>query len=496
MASLYRWLCILAASALALSACTAVGERAVIESEADFAGHRLGTLTGTIYEIQLDERTDLEASIYGSLADGANALKTGKIDALIADETAFSESELRRLRIRKSFTLQTAYPTAFAFRKGDSTLVNAYNDFFRELQASGEYDRMLAYWFGPDDPDPAGYPVVEAYTEGEPLRYANTETQPPLAFFARGQWRGLEIELIQRFAAYLKRPCEIRFFEMSSRLLNLQMGKADMVGGCIFVTDERSMKVDFGDPYFHMRPGCFVVDDEALLFRGGLRTQVKSAVKQNFFVEQRWKMITDGLRTTLQLTLWSILFGSLLGILLCWMAMGRSKPLQAFAKGYDAFMHGIPPLVLLLVLFYVVLAGSGWDAKAIAIAALSLNFASAASDVFQTSIKSVPRGQTEASLALGFSKLHTFLNIVLPQAVRNGLPLFQGECISLLKGTSIVGYIAVIDITRACDLIRARTFDAFLPLLAVTVIYFILAWLIGLLLKIFYYLCFKLTRTR
>ena len=76
------------------------------------------------------------------------------------------------------------------------------------------------------------------------------------------------------------------------------------------------------------------------------------------------------------------------------------------------------------------------------------------------------------------------------------MPLFQGECISLLKGTSIVGYIAVIDITRACDLIRARTFDAFLPLLAVTVIYFILAWLIGLLLRFFYYLCFKLTRTR
>ena len=485
MASLPKWLFILAASALACTACTAVGERVSIESEEDFAGHRIGTLTGTIYEIQLNERTDLEASIYGSLADGANALKTGKIDALIADECAFSASELRRLGMRKAFTLQTAYPTAFAFRKGDSTLVNAYHDFFRELQASGEYDRMLAYWFGPDDPDPTAYPVVEAYTEGEPFRYANTETQPPLAFFADGQWRGMEIELCQRFAAYLKRPCEIRFFEMSSRLLNLQMGKADMVGGCIFVTDERSMQVDFSDPYYHMRPGCFVLDNEALAGPGGIYSKTRSAVKQNFLVERRWRMITDGLRTTLQLTLWSILIGSLLGVLLCWMAMSRCKPLQAFAKGYDAFMNGIPPLVLLLVLFYVVLARSGLDAKAVAIAALALNFASSAAGVFKTAVESVPCGQTEASLALGFNKFQTFMNIVLPQAVRNGLPLFEAECISLLKGTAIVGYIAVIDITRASDLVRARTFDAVMPLLTVTVLYFVLAWLIGLLLKLF-----------
>lgn len=484
MLSLYRWFLVLAASALALPACTAVGGHVVLESEADFAGHRIGTLTGTIYEIQLNERTDLEASIYGSLADGTNALKNGMIDALIADECAFSVSELKRLGMRKAFTLSTAYPTAFAFRKGDTTMLNAYHDFFQELKASGEYDRMLAYWFGPDDPDPATYPVVEAYTEGEPFRYANTEVRPPLAFFADGQWRGMEIELCQRFAAYLKRPCQIRLFEMPSRLLNLQMGKADMVGGCIFVTDERSMQVDFGDTYYNMRPGCFVLDETGLAGQSGLRSQAWSAVKQNFVVERRWKMIADGLRTTLSLTLWSILFGSLLGILLCWMAMSRCKPLQAFAKAYDAFMQGIPPLVLLLVLFYVVLAGSGWDAKTIAITALALNFASAAGGVFKTAVESVPHGQTEASLALGFSKFHTFMDIVLPQAVRNGLPLFEAECISLLKGTAIVGYIAVIDITRASDLIRARTFDAFMPLLTVTVIYFVLAWLIGLLLKL------------
>ena len=100
------------------------------------------------------------------------------------------------------------------------------------------------------------------------------------------------------------------------------------------------------------------------------------------------------------------------------------------------------------------------------------------------SLGAIPRGQTEAGLALGFTRLQTFFHIVFPQALKRGLPLFQGQCISLLKGTSIVGYIAIQDLTRAGDLIRSRTFDPFIPLLVITVIYFLLAWLIIALLKL------------
>ena len=139
-------------------------------------------------------------------------------------------------------------------------------------------------------------------------------------------------------------------------------------------------------------------------------------------------------------------------------------------------------LVLLLIFFYIVFAGSGLDATVVAIVAFSMNFASGASSVFRAALDSVPRGQTEAALALGFTKPQTLLRVVFPQAIRSGMPLFKGQCISLLKGTSIVGYIAIQDLTRAGDIIRSRTFDALFPLLLVTVLYFVLAWLIGLIL--------------
>jgi polar amino acid transport system substrate-binding protein len=111
-----------------------------------------------------------------------------------------------------------------------------------------------------------------------------------------------------------------------------------------------------------------------------------------------------------------------------------------------------------------------------------MNFAAYVSEMFRTSIESISKGQTEAGVAMGFSKLKTFINIVLPQAVRRVMPVYKGEFISLVKMTSIVGYIAVEDLTKASDLIRSRTFDAFFPLIMVAIIYFALAWAVTLLL--------------
>jgi polar amino acid transport system substrate-binding protein len=147
-------------------------------------------------------------------------------------------------------------------------------------------------------------------------------------------------------------------------------------------------------------------------------------------------------------------------------------------------MAGIPELVLLLIMFYVVFPKTGLPSDMVAIITFALFFASGASDIYKTSLDAIPYGQTEAGLALGFTRTQTFFHIVLPQAVRRGLPLYKGQCVSLLKGTSIVGYIAIRDLTRAGDIIRSRTFDAVVPLLVITVIYFVLVWLIGLLIQL------------
>ena len=203
----------------------------------------------------------------------------------------------------------------------------------------------------------------------------------------------------------------------------------------------------------------------------------------NLIAEDRYRMILDGLQVTLLITLCAVVLGTLLGGLVCWMRMSRRRWLQQVAKVYIELMRGTPVLVLLMLMYYVVMAPLDATGIVVAIVTFAMNTSAYISEMLRTAIQGIDRGQTEAGLALGFTERQTFFKIVLPQVVKAVMPVYQGEVVSLLKGTSIVGYIAVADMTRASDLIRSRTFDAFFPLIVTAIIYFLMAWLIGLLLQ-------------
>ena len=203
----------------------------------------------------------------------------------------------------------------------------------------------------------------------------------------------------------------------------------------------------------------------------------------NFIAEDRYRMILDGLQVTLLITAGAVILGTLLGGLICWMRMSRHKGLQKAAKVYSDIMRGTPVLVVLMLMYYVIMAPLEATGIVVAIVTFGMNTAAYIGEMLRTSIQGIDRGQTEAGLALGYTPRHTFIRIVLPQVVKSVMPVYEGEVVSLLKGTSIVGYIAVADMTRASDLIRSRTFDAFLPIIVTAIIYFFMAWLIGRLLK-------------
>jgi len=203
----------------------------------------------------------------------------------------------------------------------------------------------------------------------------------------------------------------------------------------------------------------------------------------NLIAEDRYRMILDGLQVTLLITFCAVVLGTILGGLVCWMRMSRRQWLQQTAKVYIDLMRGTPVLVLLMLMYYVVMAPLNATGIVVAIVTFAMNTAAYISEMLRTTIQGIDHGQTEAGLALGFTPRQTFFKIVLPQVVKAVMPVYQGEVVSLLKGTSIVGYIAVADMTRASDLIRSRTFDAFFPLIVTAIIYFLMAWLIGLLLQ-------------
>ena len=202
----------------------------------------------------------------------------------------------------------------------------------------------------------------------------------------------------------------------------------------------------------------------------------------NLINENRYRMILDGLQVTLVITLCAAVLGTILGGLICWMRMSRRPWLQRTAKVYIDIMRGTPVLVLLMLMYYVVMAPLDTAGIVVAIVTFAMNTAAYISEMLRTAIQGIDRGQTEAGLALGYTQRQTFFRIVLPQVIKSVMPVYQGEVVSLLKGTSVVGYIAIVDMTRSSDLIRSRTFDAFFPLIVTAIIYFLMAWLIGMLL--------------
>lgn len=452
-------------------------------SEADIAGKRIGYVSGTIYDLLLSPRTDISKYCFNAQTDAVQALVKNQIDIAIDDDCNIPKDEQRRLGIRLALHGEQNFECAFALRKDAEELCAQLSHFIDSLKANGEMQQLYDRWFESDYPDQNAMPDLGADPQGQPIIVCLATNIPPVSFPVGDEWRGFEPEILQRFAHAIGRPLVFLNLPASSAIASLQSRKSDILGGAIFITEERQKTMRFTSSHFNAHPGYFV-KDASIQSTASFGERMKSTFYNNLIREDRWRYITDGLWETVKISFFAILLGALLGGGICWMRMCRRKWLSVTAKVYIDLMRGIPMLVFLMIMFYVVLAKAGIGASTVAIIAFALNFAAYVSEMFRTAIESVGKGQTEAGLAIGFTPLQTFLHIVAPQALRNVMPVFKGEAISLVKNTSIVGYIAIQDLTRASDLIRNRTFDAFFPLLIVTIIYFILAWLLGKLLDL------------
>jgi len=155
-----------------------------------------------------------------------------------------------------------------------------------------------------------------------------------------------------------------------------------------------------------------------------------------------------------------------------------SKITKVIAKIYSKIVAGTPTLVILMILFYVVFGRANLSGVLVAIIGFILTFGSFVYGQLSLTVEAVDYGQTEAAYALGYNRNQTFFRIILPQAMKMFIPTYSGEIVGLIKATSVVGYIAVNDLTKMGDIIRGNTYEAFFPLIAVAIIYFIIIWIV------------------
>lgn len=200
-------------------------------------------------------------------------------------------------------------------------------------------------------------------------------------------------------------------------------------------------------------------------------------------------LILKGLLATVVISLLSLLIGTLVGCGLYALSLNRRHWLQNVSKWWKVVVRGTPVMVLILIVFYL-LFGGHCPILAASIA-IGLIFANFVAGNLQSSIEAVGRGQMEAGKMLGFSKWQTMRYIVLPQALRIGMPTYKFQAVATVKGTSVVGYVAIQDLTLAAQTIRTSTGQDLLPLLVTTLIYFLLAWLLN---KLLDYILFRISQ--
>ncbi len=199
----------------------------------------------------------------------------------------------------------------------------------------------------------------------------------------------------------------------------------------------------------------------------------------NFIKDDRWKYIWDGLGVTLQVTFFAVILGIVIGFLVAiirstYDKTGRMKLLNFVCNVYLTVIRGTPVVVQLLIIYFVIFGSMDISKIVVAIMAFGINSGAYVAEIFRSGIMSIDNGQFEAGRSLGFSYPQTMRYIIMPQAFKNVLPALGNEFIVLLKETSVSGYIALQDLTKGGDIIRSRTYDAFMPLLAVALIYLVM----------------------
>jgi His/Glu/Gln/Arg/opine family amino acid ABC transporter permease subunit len=207
-------------------------------------------------------------------------------------------------------------------------------------------------------------------------------------------------------------------------------------------------------------------------------------ISLNLIDSQRYLYLLDGLKVTLIVAFFAVLLGIAIGLLVAVVKVAsagnpRWRPLEVLANIYVTVIRGTPVMVQLLIIYFVVFASVDISKTVVAIVAFGVNSGAYVSEVIRAGILAVDKGQEEAGRSLGLTAAQTYRFIILPQALKNILPALGNEFIALLKETAVVGYIGLQDLTMGGDIIRSRTYDAFVPLLTVALIYLLIVMLLS-----------------
>ena len=439
----------------------------------DLSGKRVSMLTGAPFEELVRSKVpDVgEFSYFNSAPDTILALKSGKTDAFLTNNAvgALAVNRNPELALFPQDLDTSAFGIAFA--KGDPArdMWQAAYDAISEETKNALWEK----WTGSDDSVKL-LPEQDWPGSNGTVQAAVCDSLEPMSYMGNGgQLIGFDIEMILLMAKELDVHVEFTGMEFSAIMSSVQAGKALLGAGSIIATDERKQSVDFVEYY----PAAFVLVVRAFRIEtgGSFLSAIADSFQKTFIRENRWKLFLKGIGTTMLITVLSVLFGTILGFAVFMLCRNGNPAANFITRFFVWLVQGMPAVVLLMILYYIIFGRVNISGAAVSVVGFTLVFGSAVFGMLRVGVGAIDKGQLEAAYTLGYTNRKAFFRIILPQALPHFMPAYKGEITALIKATAVVGYVAVQDLTKMGDIVRSRTYEAFFPLIAVAIIYFILA---------------------
>ena len=460
-------------------------EKKIISAVEDLKGSKIGVQIGTTGDVYASDYekdgSGTTVERYNKGVDAVQALKLGKIDCVIIDEqpaNVFVEKN-KNLRILEEEFANEDY--AICIDKRNTELKEKINGALDTLRDNGTLGDIIENYIGSDEvKGTKPYEKKEVERPNGTLRVATNAAFPPYETYVDGVMTGIDIDVMQAVCDELGMNLKMEDMEFDSIILAVTSGKADVGCSGMTVTEERLKNIDFTESYTNAKQVVIVSDVSKKAEEKN--SSFVEKLKENFITQDRYQYIVKGLGNTLMITVFAVMIGIVLGFLIALVRTSHDQNggfvvLNGICKVYLSVIRGTPALVQLLIIFYVILSSVN-NKILVAVIAFGLNSAAYVAEVVRSGIMAVDFGQFEAGRSLGLTYKQTMVSIVLPQAVKNSLPALCNEFISLLKETSISGYIGLVDLTKAGDIIRSNTYEAYIPLLTVAAVYFVIVMLL------------------
>ncbi len=450
-----------------------------IESEKDI--ERPGTTIGVDSTLNVQEDIkkkfpNANISYYTSI-NGLEALKLGKIDVYILGDTLFKAAQYNGMTGVKAIPDSCLLARDVAFGISDQCAVPDFekkvNAFVDKMSTDGTIEQIYDKWIVKGEITPSSEMPRTKNPTGTTITVGTVGEMLPFSFYHGSDLTGAEIEITYLLADYLGVNVEFDVASWDGLISGLSVGKYDLVASALYVDESRKKEILYSKPYFKEELLYLVKDTESA--DTDWMSQLKYRINRTLIENDRWKTLISGLETTLIITFGGFFLANIIGAIFCALSMSKKKVLNIIASVYIGFMQGTPIVVLLMIIYYIIFGKTDVSGVLASIFGFGLMAGADLALSFKSALRSVDKGQWEASYSLGFSKYKTFFGVIFPQAAVGMLPIYFSQFIALMKGTAVVGYVAVMDLTKMGDIIRSATFDAVFSLLIVAAIYLVMA---------------------